>query len=157
MTEQEAVEVINNYKFDCVNPGTLRMTAALGVAASCVNELRQYREIGTVEKFQQLAEQFKPHAIDGASCPERNCNRCDRYRKENEGYHEAGTIEECQAARELQEARTPRPVMLAGGRKGYECPNCGDELYVNSFNGMYCHWCGKKLDWDRSGIKEGLF
>lgn len=40
----------------------------------------------------------------------------------------------------------PQEVLLAYG-KGYECGNCGNELSVNEFDGVYCHWCGQKLDW----------
>lgn len=47
-----------------------------------------------------------------------------------------------------QEAMEPRQVMLADGRKGYECPNCGNELRINALYGTYCHWCGRKLDWN---------
>lgn len=41
----------------------------------------------------------------------------------------------------------PQEVLLAYG-KGYECKNCGNELSVNEFNGVYCHWCGQRLDWE---------
>lgn len=49
-------------------------------------------------------------------------------------------------ALEKEIPKKPQEVMLAYG-KGYECENCGSELSVNEFNGIYCHWCGQKLDW----------
>ncbi len=67
--------------------------------------------------------------------------------EEIQEYREIGTIEECQEARELQEPAEPQEVLSAGGRGVYQCKNCGNELYVNSFSGVYCHWCGKKLKW----------
>lgn len=63
-------------------------------------ELEQYRVLGTVERFQQLAEQFKPHVTDKTSCPARRCNKCDKYRKENEMYHEIGTVEQLAGMKE---------------------------------------------------------
>lgn len=69
-------------------------------AIKAIKELEDYYAIGTVERFQQLSEQFKPHMADETSCPERNCNKCDRYRKENEEYRKIGTFEECREARE---------------------------------------------------------
>lgn len=50
-------------------------------------------------------------------------------------------------ALEKQIPMKPQEVLLAYG-KGYECKNCGNELSVNKFNGVYCHWCGQKLDWE---------
>lgn len=49
-------------------------------------------------------------------------------------------------ALEKQIPLKPQEVLLANG-KGYECKNCGNELSVSEFDGVYCHWCGQKLDW----------
>lgn len=49
---------------------------------------------------------------------------------------------------EPKERTVPAEVLLPDGRMGYECRNCGNELSVDSFNGCYCHWCGKKLRWE---------
>lgn len=37
---------------------------------------------------------------------------------------------------------------------GYECMNCGNELYVNAISGMCCHWWGKKLKWRERHDRE---
>lgn len=47
---------------------------------------------------------------------------------------------------EKEEPMETQEVALLYG-KGYECKNCGNELSVNEFNGIYCHWCGQKLEW----------
>lgn len=47
---------------------------------------------------------------------------------------------------EKEEPKKVEEVALPYG-KGFECKNCGNELSVNEFNGIYCHWCGQKLDW----------
>lgn len=51
-----------------------------------------------------------------------------------------------QEAKEKQKAVKVQKVLTPFGA-GYECGNCGSELYVSEFNGVYCHWCGQKLDW----------
>lgn len=48
---------------------------------------------------------------------------------------------------ERESPSKPQEVLLACG-KGYECSNCGNELSVSEFDGVYCHWCGQKLDWE---------
>lgn len=53
----------------------------------------------------------------------------------------------CIEALEKQIPMKPQEVLLAYG-KGYECQNCGNELSVSEFDGVYCHWCGQKLDWE---------
>lgn len=49
--------------------------------------------------------------------------------------------------RERMEPKKPQEVLLAYGT-GYECMNCGNELSVSAFDGLYCHWCGQRLEWD---------
>lgn len=46
-------------------------------------------------------------------------------------------------------AMQPIEVLAPDGRTGYECRNCGNDLSVNCLNGIYCHWCGQKLDWEK--------
>lgn len=144
MTENEAIEILkNNFPKTCKKlDGRYKDSfddtegdfgKALLLSISALKEIQKYHAIGTVERFQQLAEQFKPHVTDKTSCPERHCNKCDKYRKENEMYHEIGTVEqladmkedfvealsdwrqyrkigtveECRAARERQTSRKP--------------------------------------------------
>ena len=52
----------------------------------------------------------------------------------------------CVEALEKQIPMKPQKVLLTH-RKAYECSNCGNELLVDMLNGVYCHWCGQKLEW----------
>lgn len=62
-------------------------------------------------------------------------------------YEDTGlTPEEIREIAEKEEPKKVEEVALPYG-KGFECKNCGNELSVNEFNGIYCHWCGQKLDW----------
>ena len=99
MTKSEAIRILE----DTTLCTALGQAAIVGIEA--IKEVQQYQAIGTIEKFHQLAEQFKPYLTDETSCPKRCCNKCDKYRKENEKYHEIGTVEECRQAREKQRER----------------------------------------------------
>lgn len=131
-----------------------------------LEELQQYRAIGTVGRFQQLVEQFKPHVTDKTSCPHRGCNKCDMYRKENEKYHEIGTVEECREARERQRGKKPEwsPDCEECEKYGtldctYKCgsfstlssvlvcPNCKKQRVIKEHGHRYCHNCGQSIDW----------
>lgn len=115
-------------------------------AIKAIKELEDYYAIGTVERFQQLSEQFKPHMADETSCPERHCNKCDKYRKENEKYHKIGTVEECREAMERQRGKKP----VKDKYKHDCCPNCGWIVYRDEWGGRYlphCENCGQAIDW----------
>ncbi len=150
MTESEAIkELKQNIEMPF---GSNISNEVSKLAIKALEEIQKYQAIGTVEKFLQLSEQFKPHVTDKTSCTERHCNKCDQYREENEKYHEIGTVEECQEARERQRAKKVknrkllrdfynRPYSVRG-----DCPNCGSEGLL-SINTNYCNACGQKLDW----------
>ena len=150
MTEREAIkELKQNIEMPF---GSNISNEVSKLAIKALEEIQKYQAIGTVEKFLQLSEQFKPHVTDKTSCTERHCNKCDQYRKENEKYHEIGTVEECQEARERQRAKKVknrkllrdfynRPYSVRG-----DCPNCGSEGLLST-NTNYCNACGQKLDW----------
>lgn len=112
------------YESQCV----LGTAEAQEMAISALKEIQQYRDIGTVEEIEE--RNFLKTADETTLM----------------AYEAIGTVEECREAREKQISIKPRAVLLPYG-KGYECRNCGNELSVNSFNGEYCHWCGRKLDW----------
>lgn len=157
MTEKEAKEMLAiHYKFlrESWKPyPDIKVLEAIGIAISSIDKLQQYRVIGTVEKFHQLAEQFKPHMIDETSCPKRCCNKCDKYRKENEKYHEIGTVKECQEAMEKQSAKKVSNKELLKDFNGNlysvrgDCPNCGNTGLL-SINTDYCNVCGQKQNWN---------
>lgn len=101
MTENEAIkELLYQEKMRGKGIDYQVNNLVICTAVTALKEIQQYRAIGTVARFQQLTEQFKPHVTDKTSCPHRGCNKCDKYRKENEKYREIGTVEECREARE---------------------------------------------------------
>lgn len=51
MTENEALYILNNYKFDMRQNGAFNMITTISVVTNALKELQQYREIGTVEEL----------------------------------------------------------------------------------------------------------
>lgn len=163
MTESEAIKALEYTKRsrgmpeygDKWEPNA--ETIALDMAIKAIEEVWKYRSIGTVERFEQLSEQFGPHTTDETSCPERRCNKCDKYRKENEKYHEIGTVSECRDATEKQRAK--KPVMKQYFEDMEEeylcCPTCGEILTDripddNKNFYFHCLKCGQKFSWEDS-------
>ena len=112
MTEREAIkELKQNIEMPF---GSNISNEVSKLAIKALEEIQKYQAIGTVEKFLQLSEQFKPHVTDKTSCTERHCNKCDQYRKENEKYHEIGTVEEWKKRyaklKEYEELGTPNEI-----------------------------------------------
>lgn len=44
MTDQEAIDILNNYKIDCSKPGAFKVIAAISVAVSCLEERKDRHE-----------------------------------------------------------------------------------------------------------------
>lgn len=151
MKENESIE----YFYNVMEAGNIkndRQQFAYETAIKALEEIQQYRAIGTVERFQQLTEQFKPHITDETSCSERHCNKCDKYRKEAERYQAIGTVEECQEARQKQRARKPKIWTTPDDGVNliydmYKCPNCGKEHKIDYYNEYsYCPNCGQAVE-----------
>ena len=108
-----------------------------------VQELEQYRAIGTLEELKAAMKYVylaKKHGTVGQVIE--NCVK----------YEEIGTPEECRAAVDKQTAKKP---YIQQEERGYcfECPSCDsfigyevdckDEHYREN----YCPNCGQELDW----------
>ena len=133
MTENEAIKELKcwlNFRFRTQIAGIQiapKLVQATRMATEALKEVQQYRKHGiTVESTLN--------------------NMCDLAAAENliEEYRAIGTLEECRAAMEKQNAVKPTAVLGTFGGTEYECKNCGN----NVENGdEYCRWCGRKLDW----------
>ena len=60
MTENEALYILNNCKFDMRQNGAFNMITTISVVTNALKELQQYREIGTVEECREAVEKQKP-------------------------------------------------------------------------------------------------
>ena len=86
MTEQEAIAIIKYYYptkkiFDCgdfveVNDKDCSLGCALDEAMHALYEIKQYREIGTIEECQEAMEKQKPKRCIEDSCPDHTHYKC---------------------------------------------------------------------------------
>lgn len=60
MAENEALYILNNYKFDMRQNGAFDMITTISVVTNALKELQRYREIGTVKECREAMEKQKP-------------------------------------------------------------------------------------------------
>ena len=155
MTAREVIKILkNNY------PKTCRMVngryqggfddtesdfgQALTMAISALEEIQQYREIGTVEECKELA------SIVNMAEKNELAKVIDEWLK----YSKIGTVEECREAREKQKPKEIYHQKWNGidGVPYDLCPTCENNLCTtgvfarNKMN--YCEKCGQKLCWN---------
>lgn len=148
MDYQEAIEVINNHEryvgVKYVNGieeayVTPYFEKALNTAISAMQELQEYKQLGTLEEMKIL----KVTHLTGAELAKLDC----AIKKLNE-YKKLGTLEEVRDAVEKQKEERPQKVLGIFGGEEYECKNCGSPV---DHMDDYCKWCGKAQDWSDKG------
>ena len=135
MTEQEAISVLKMIE----THGSLS-TNAKDEAIKALEEVHQYRAIGTVEKvreYKEIADNMDAVSL-AALCI--SLNKLKEYQK-------IGTPEECRAAVEKQRAKKPIEPDEEYGT--FKCPNCGGLIFTEDRfeTHKYCLLCGQKLAW----------
>lgn len=129
--ESEAINVLNMIEAH----GDLAIKAKQ-TAINALEEVQQYRAIGTLEELKEAMKYVwlvKKHGTIGKALEE-----CAEYES-------IGTPEECRAAMEKQTDEKPTAVLGNFGGTDYECKNCGSDV---CYGDEYCRWCGQKLDWE---------
>ena len=114
-----------------------------------LEELEQYRAIGTVEEIKEILQIISEGQddVDESGISTGLLHTLLEYAE----YAKIGTVEECQQARERQIAKKVNNRTLLRDLNGNpyavrgDCPNCGNVNLVSSAN--YCNACGQKLDW----------
>ena len=113
---------------------------ALDVAIQALEEVQQYREIGTLEELQNMKSDYFEALSDWRQ------------------YRKIGTLEECRTAIEKQTAK--KPIFshnLSDTLSVFHC-ECGNVIKVSHDVGImdnnnapnYCSKCGCGLDWSDS-------
>lgn len=112
--EAEAIECLKSNK---PTSGYLMLQESIDMAIKALEEVQQYRAIGTVGKtIEECAE-----------------------------YEEIGTVEECRAAMEKQRRKIVKnPYGTSYIWKAGYCPVCGCGVTARW---DYCQCCGQKLNW----------
>lgn len=138
MTENEAVEAM---QFDLKIGGEIHsqvLRDAVDVAIQALEEVQQYRAIGTPEELQDMKSNYFEALSDWRQ------------------YRKIGTFEECRTAREKQIPKKPTyegDGYAPDGTLVYDtwiCPCCDKRYEVDYDDYDYCPNCGQKLDLDRS-------
>lgn len=143
--ETEAIECLKSNK---PTSGYLMLQESIDMAIKALEEVQQYRAIGTVEELETASKYLrlvKKHGTVGKTIEE-----CAEY-------EEIGTPEECREAVTKQISRHPvdKTKPDSGYGNYYEnarvivCPNCNGRLKLKS-KGKYCDKCGQKLNWENA-------
>lgn len=182
MTENEAIERLKCMKlFMQINDKASESKfleedyIANDMAVKAIEEIQQYRTLGTVEEIRSKMEELTRWHSDRLNSRIKNefaamstliCHNCDHkdeyieeLEAEIEEYRAIGTVEECRA--EVEKQRAKKPIMKTddgiestSGLSPY-CPFCGCELtdripFDNKDFYFHCLNCGQKLDWSDS-------
>ncbi len=123
MTENKAIERIKYRMHTVEQVAGENGMEDLEMAIKALEELQQYRAIGTVEELQEMKKDFAEALSDWRQ------------------YRKVGTLEECRAAVEKQTAKRPR--IMGNAMICPSCPRC-----FKSDNSAYCPSCGQKLKWE---------
>lgn len=155
MTEQEAIkqhisicnhriETIENFEQSNQGANMLRCEKnirVLELVIKALEEIQQYRAIGTVKKvkeYKEIADNI--NAIDLA---ELYCAI-----EELKKYQSIGTVEECREATEKQRAKKPLGGADVDGNEYAICRECSAILSDGEWFAKYCPDCGQKVDWN---------
>ncbi len=132
MTENEAIKILKrDLKIQQDNRALIDGIEALQVAIKALEEIQQYRAIGTVEQLEWCkdASHWK-----------------ELFKEKLEQYEAIGTIEEFKA---LKEKSVPKKVVFAKNMMTKEkvcyCSSC--RRIVESVH-IHCWNCGQTLDWE---------
>ena len=131
--ETEAIECLKSNK---PTSGYLMLQESIDMANKALEEVQQYRAIGTVEELETASKYLrlvKKHGTVGKAI-----EACAEY----EGI---GTVEECREAMEKQRRKIVKNQYGTNYvlKAGY-CPVCGCGVTARW---DYCQCCGQKLNW----------
>ena len=136
MTENEAIEILkeNQLEHYHIDIGEYKEIdiAVRKMAIKAIDELQQYRAIGTVAEIKSIIQ----------------CNLAEHDRLS--AFDRIGTIEEFKALKEKNLAKKPEVDEFDYG-EGFVCGECESFLhYVDDDEHIrtnYCCHCGTKIDW----------
>lgn len=139
MTENEAIEALRLINTSRVHPfySWEEMAEVRDIAIKALEEIQQYREIGSVEQVRN-----QKHNLEIA------------YKIIND-YQNVGTVKECREAVEKQKAQKPKELDTEYGY--FICGNCGGAIAcTDDFTShKYCLNCGQAIEWKESEGEYG--
>lgn len=139
MTENEAIKVLEEKYLTMSMCGNIekckRNNQAISGAIDALNEIQQYRVIGTVEQVSDMKQNYVEALSDWRQ------------------YRKIGTVKECQKGVERQKMKKPE-IKIHRYSSSMHCPNCKfrmvskiDSELIAGSQAKYCHNCGQSIDW----------
>ena len=122
MKESEAIKEFQQNIYMPFGSNISREASELAIQA--LEEVQQYRAIGTPEELQDMKSDYFEALSDWRQ------------------YRKIGTLEECRTAREKQ---IPKKPDFTEDKEFVLCPCCNGKGLFNKQK--YCDNCGQKLDW----------
>lgn len=122
MTENEAIKKFQQNIDMPFGSNISREASELAIQA--LEEIQQYREIGTPEELQDMKSNYFEALSDWRQ------------------YRKIGTLEECRTAREKQISKKPD---FTEDKEFALCPCCNGKCLFDKQK--YCDNCGQKIDW----------
>ena len=119
--ETEAIECLKSNK---PTSGYVMLQESIDMAIQALEEVQQYREIGTLEELQDMKSNYFEALSDWRQ------------------YRKIGTLEECRTAREKQ---IPMKPDFTEDKEFALCPCCNGKGLLDKQK--YCDNCGQKIDW----------
>ena len=117
-----------------------KINEACVIACDAIDELHEYKQIGTLEDLKKLKER----ELSGVELAKIACNI-----NLLEKYKQLGTLEE---VREAMERKRAKKIKIWNGQA--MCPNCsklfGNIHYIKkliAWEMPYCKFCGQAIDW----------
>lgn len=140
--EQEVCEECLVYHED-----GLACREAARVAIKALEEIQQYRAIGTVEEVEQNARDLKrqiEHSEHLAEVLKSTKSLLEKRGRLLSDYCKIGTVEECREAVEKQKPKKARFYSWS-----LYCPDCGQLVGNRRFKweNNFCRNCGRPIDW----------
>ena len=146
--ENEAIEAI---KANMPTSGYQMLRESLDIAIKALEEIQQYRAIGTVEEVEQNARDLKrqiEHSEHLAEVLKSTKSLLEKRGRLLSDYCKIGTVEEC---REAVEEQKPKKIIRIVGRYPYKCPTCNGKLEIGY---RHCIICGQLLRYPYENLEE---
>lgn len=148
MTENEAVEMFRKLldvpcemivEYDSVLTKDkyrelVKIRCAEEMAISALEEVQQYRAIGTVKGYERAIQ----ISIE-------NYNLCREYKAKVQEFEAIGTVSEFRELKEKATAKKP----IHNGHGVYFCPKCHGTVWQIPSESHYCFRCGTAFDWNK--------
>lgn len=149
--ENEAIEAI---KANMPTSGYQMLRESLDIAIKALEEIQQYRAIGTVEEVEQNARDLKrqiEHSEHLAEVLKSTKSLLEKRGRLLSDYCKIGTVEECRKAREKLPVAEEAIRKLLCSEYGSSCQFCihdSDEDAVCCNIGGSGSWCCKNAKWN---------